>query len=144
MCEMHVEHISLFEIVEDWKQPECCLPRSEVKKCKPLSHVWLSAAPWTAAHQTPLSVGFSRQECWNGLPFPSQGIFPTQGPNLGLLHCRRILYHWATRKTSPRTSKPIKVPPRSRKLERKQDKSRKNQGRKKQRLLNLKSREKVQ
>ena len=29
-----------------------------------------SAIPWTVAHQTPLSVGFSRQEYWSGLPFP--------------------------------------------------------------------------
>ena len=30
-------------------------------------------APWTVAHQAPLSVGFSRQEYWSGLPFPSPG-----------------------------------------------------------------------
>ena len=39
-----------------------------------LSHfgrVWLCATPWTAAHQAPLSLGFSRQEHWSGLPFPS-------------------------------------------------------------------------
>ena len=29
--------------------------------------------PWTVAHQTPLSIGFSRQEYWSGLPFPSLG-----------------------------------------------------------------------
>ena len=48
--------------------------------------------PWTVAHQAPLSTGFSRQEYWHGLPFPSPGIFPTQWLNLGLLHCRQILY----------------------------------------------------
>jgi len=31
-----------------------------------------SATPWTVAHQAPLSMGFSRQEYWSGLPFPSQ------------------------------------------------------------------------
>ena len=39
-----------------------------------LSHfscVRLCATPWTAAHQAPLSLGFSRQEHWSGLPFPS-------------------------------------------------------------------------
>ena len=36
---------------------------------------------------------FSRQECWNGLHFLLQRIFPTQGSNPGLLHCRQILYH---------------------------------------------------
>ena len=36
-----------------------------------LSHVWLFATPWTVAHQAPQSMEFSRQEYWNGLPFPS-------------------------------------------------------------------------
>ena len=35
------------------------------------SHVWLSVTPRIAVHQAPLSMGFSRQENWNGLPFPS-------------------------------------------------------------------------
>ena len=35
------------------------------------SRVWLCAIPWTAAHRAPLSWGFSRQEHWSGLPFPS-------------------------------------------------------------------------
>ena len=34
------------------------------------SHVWLCATPQTASHQAPLSLGFSRQEHWSGLPFP--------------------------------------------------------------------------
>ena len=44
-------------------------------------------------------MGFSRQEYWNALPLPSPGDFPTRGSNLSLsclLHCRQILYHWAT------------------------------------------------
>ena len=36
-----------------------------------LSHVRLSATQWTVAHQAPLSMGFSKQESWSGLPFPS-------------------------------------------------------------------------
>ena len=43
------------------------------------SHVQLFATLWTVAREAPLSMGFSRQECWSGLPFPSPGIFPTQG-----------------------------------------------------------------
>ena len=35
------------------------------------SRVRLCATPWTAAHQAPPSLGFSRQEHWSGLPFPS-------------------------------------------------------------------------
>ena len=40
-------------------------------KGKSLSRVWLFATPWTAAHQAPPSMGFSRQECWSGVPLPS-------------------------------------------------------------------------
>ena len=40
-------------------------------KVKLLSHVQLFATPWTAAYQVPLSMGFSRQEYWSGLPLPS-------------------------------------------------------------------------
>ena len=40
-------------------------------KVKSLSHVWPSVTPWTAAHQAPPSMGFSRQEYWSGLPLPS-------------------------------------------------------------------------
>ena len=52
-----------------------------------LSRVQLFATRWT-----PLSMEFSRQEYWNGLPFPSQGIFLTPESNLGILHFRQILY----------------------------------------------------
>ena len=40
-------------------------------KMKSLSHAWLFATPWTAAYQAPLSMGFSRQEYWSGLPLSS-------------------------------------------------------------------------
>ena len=40
-------------------------------KVKSLSRFWLLATPWTAARQAPLSMGFSRQECWSGVPLPS-------------------------------------------------------------------------
>ena len=40
-------------------------------KVKSLSHVQLLVTPWTAAYQAPLSMGFSRQEYWSGLPLPS-------------------------------------------------------------------------
>ena len=44
-----------------------------------LSHVRFSVTPWTAACQAPLSMGFSRQEYWSGLPFPSPGDLPDSG-----------------------------------------------------------------
>ena len=43
---------------------------------KSLSHVQLFATPWTVACQAPLSMGFSRQEYWSGLPLPSPGDLP--------------------------------------------------------------------
>ena len=44
-----------------------------------LTRVWLFATPWTVACQVPLSVGFSRQEYWNGLPSPPPGNLPNPG-----------------------------------------------------------------
>ena len=46
---------------------------------KSLSHVQLFATPWTVAYQATPSMGFSRQEYWSGLPFPSPGDMPNQG-----------------------------------------------------------------
>ena len=48
-------------------------------KVKSLSRVQLFATPWTVAHQAPPSTGFSRQEYWSGLPFPSPGDLPDSG-----------------------------------------------------------------
>ena len=43
------------------------------------SRVQLFATLWTVAHQDPLSMGFSRQEYWSGLPCPPPGDLPNQG-----------------------------------------------------------------
>ena len=43
------------------------------------SCVRLFATPWTVAHQAPLSLGFSRQEYWSGVPFPPPGDLPGSG-----------------------------------------------------------------
>ena len=48
-------------------------------KCWLLSCVRLFAAPWNVARQAPVSVGFSRQEYWSGLPFPSPEDLPDPG-----------------------------------------------------------------
>ena len=48
-------------------------------KVKSLSRVRLFVTPWTVAYQALLSVGFSRQEYWSGLPFPSPGDLPDPG-----------------------------------------------------------------
>ena len=51
-------------------------------KVKSLSHVRLVATPWTAAYQAPLSLGFSRQEYWSGLPLPSPSLPNYSGSNM--------------------------------------------------------------
>ena len=48
-------------------------------KCQSLSCVQLFATPWTIAFQVPLSMGFLRQEYWNGWLFPSPGNLPDPG-----------------------------------------------------------------
>ena len=54
--------------------------------CQLLSHVLLCATPWTIAHQASLSTGFPCKNTGVGCHALFQGIFPTQGLNLGLLH----------------------------------------------------------
>ena len=61
-----------------------------------LSHVWLFVTPWTAAHQDPLSMGFTRQACWSGVPFSPPGDLPDPGietgkPFLWLFHALNML-----------------------------------------------------
>ena len=55
-----------------------------------LSHVQLFATPWTVAHQTPLSVEFSRQEYWSALSF----LPPGDLPNPGVKPVSLCLLHW--------------------------------------------------
>ena len=63
----------------------CVLSRSVVSN---------SASPWTVAHQAPLSMGFSRQEYWSGLPFPSPEDLPDPGikPGSPALQADSLLY----------------------------------------------------
>ena len=50
-----------------------------ISALRPSSHVPLIATPWTVACQAPLSMEFSRQEHWSGLPFPPPGDLPNPG-----------------------------------------------------------------
>ena len=52
--------------------------------------------PWTVAHQTPLTMGFSRQEYWSGLPCPPSGDLPDQGIEPVSPALQAILYCWDT------------------------------------------------
>ena len=62
---------------------KCCQLEKEKVKVKSLSHVWFYTALWTVAYQASPSMGFSRQEYWSGLPFPSPGDLPNPQIKLG-------------------------------------------------------------
>ena len=71
----------------------------DARVCCVASVVSNSVTPWTAAHQAPLSMGFSRQEHWSGRHALLQGTFPAQRSNpllLHLVHGRQVLYRQAT------------------------------------------------
>ena len=106
-----VSNRSQFSITEVWPQDlhqwnpslcvqllSCGLGHGEclvgpVSKWKSLSRVQLFVTPWSHGLPGSSSMEFSRQEYWSGLPSLLQYIFPTQGLNPDLLHCRHILYH---------------------------------------------------
>ena len=74
-----------------WVQPahlHLPVPRAHVLHL--FSRVQFYATPRTVAYQVPLSMGFSRQEYWSGLPCPPPEIFPTKGSTPSLLS----LPHW--------------------------------------------------
>ena len=82
---LFVQYVALFTLTPKWKQHKCLSLGKSISKMwyshkwNVLSHVWLFATPWTVAHQAPLSMEFSRQEYWIGLPFPPPGDLPYPG-----------------------------------------------------------------
>ena len=79
-----------------------------------LSRVRLFATPWTVAYQAPLSVGFSRQEYWSGLPFPSPGDLPNPGiePRSPALHAKSMFLQVAkSLQLYPTLSEPMSCNP---------------------------------
>ena len=73
-------------------------------KVKSLSRVWLFATPWIVASQAPLSMGFSRQVYWGGLPFPSPGDLPNTGMESGFPALWAEPTIWATREPQEEVS----------------------------------------
>ena len=71
---------------------QASVSREEELQSVSLSVMSNSATLWIVALQAPLSMGFSRQEYWNGLPLPSPRDLPNPGLNPGLLHGRQIIY----------------------------------------------------
>ena len=72
----YCDNYEYFLIILLWYVTYLCVHEC-VLSC--FSHVWLFAMLWTLAHQAPLSMGFSRQEYWNGLPCPLPGDLPDPG-----------------------------------------------------------------
>ena len=66
-----LKHLPLFSFLYSWEKVKV--------KVKSLSRVRLFVTPWTVACQAPPSMGFSRQEYWSGVPFPSPGDLPNPG-----------------------------------------------------------------
>ena len=76
--------------------------------CKVTSNSFVTL--WTVARQAPLSMGFSRQEYWSGLPFPSPGESSRPGDQT-CVSCisRWILYHWGTWEAHSWSSQSTKI-----------------------------------
>ena len=72
-CTSHLTHFTLSLT----NLPFCCLVTG---LCSTL------VTPWTTARLAPLFMGFPRQDCWSGLPFPTPGNLPSPGIKPGLLH----------------------------------------------------------
>ena len=81
-----------FCCIAKWISLGCVLSR--------FSSVWLFVTPWTVAHQAPLSMGFTRQEYWSGLPGPppgnlhNPGIKPVSSVSSALKADSLLLSHW--------------------------------------------------
>ena len=67
------------------------------------SRVQLLVTPWTVARQAPLSMGFSRQEYWSGLPFPSPGALPHLGNKLTSLKSPTLVGGFFTTSATSKT-----------------------------------------
>ena len=84
------ERVCRFKMFENYSS-KSWFSKFNVHKSSVFSQVQHFATPWT-----PLSMEFSWQEYWSELPCPLPRIFLTQRSILRLLHCRRVLYCWAT------------------------------------------------
>ena len=82
-----------FYIVKDIVFPVVLFRPKRKLKCVSHSVVSDSATPWSVAHQALLAWNYPGKNTGVGSHNLLQGIFLTQGLNLGLLHCRQILYH---------------------------------------------------
>ena len=79
LCEYEILEPMTVVPSKTWKR------ESEVAQSCPT--LW---TPWSVAYQAPPAMGFSRQEYWSGLPFPSPGDHPNPGIEPSSPHCRQI------------------------------------------------------
>ena len=87
------KHQAIYDIQRKRQNGSCTHAHS-------LSHVRLFATPWTIARQAPLSMGFSRQEYWSGLPFPTPGDLPNSGIEAASLESSALVYLVSNRSNS--------------------------------------------
>ena len=98
-------HINIFNIISQALRSATVLG-SAANSCSTLYDPRDCSSPGSSVHET------SQQEFWSELPFPSPGIFSTQGSNLSLLwllHCGQILYRWGTGEAHPSTTVPAEL-----------------------------------
>ena len=97
--EVHLVKAMVFPVVmygcENWT-----IKKAESERKWSRSVVSDSATPWTIAYQAPPSMGFSRQEYWSGLPFPSPGSFRSRDRTWVSRIAGRSFNLWATREAS--------------------------------------------
>ena len=87
----------IYSVVQSWLKQFSMHSHTHTYVLCVLSHVWLFETPWTVAYQTMLSMEFSRQEHWSGLPFPTPGDLLNPGIEPVSSALQVDFYHWATR-----------------------------------------------
>ena len=86
--------MTIHSIIPAWKIAQTEDPGRLQSARSHFSCVQLFATLWTIAHQTPLSMGFSRQEYWSGLPFPTRRDLPDPEIEPASLMSLISLMHW--------------------------------------------------
>ena len=89
--------------------PNLICERNTVRVLSLFSRVWLFETVWTIACQAPLSMGFSRQECWSGLPCPPPGDLPDPGNEPASLMSPALVDRFFTTRTT-RETHPHSIP----------------------------------
>jgi len=95
----HTAHNQGFKSWMNWVTKFCLIYHIHPCVCCHFSHVWLFVTLWTIACQAPLSLGFSREEYWSGLPFPPTRDLPNPGikPKSPALQADSLpLNHWGS------------------------------------------------